>query len=98
MKEKIPGVYRQKKKDDEERTTQGSTAEGAWTGRSTCAVAILRLPSRANIQQQSACTSCCMTQDGIWLEKKPDAKPEAHSAALDGVIDSTDDGRDACSA
>lgn len=26
--------------------------------------------------------------------KKSDAKPEAHSAGHDGVIDSTDDGRD----
>jgi hypothetical protein len=33
----------------------------------------------------------------VWqphaAKKKSDAKPEAHSAAHDGVIDSTDDGR-----
>lgn len=73
--------------------------EVVCNGGSTCAVAIF-FPA-AQYVLRTVCLSFgegAMADVGtVWqpdaAKKKSDAKPEAHSAAHDGVIDSTDDGR-----
>lgn len=96
MKKKNRLLIVRKRKMKRETHGCGTGRRRACNGGSTCAVAHLfpcSAPSMADrivivwpIVGHTVCT-------GLAAQKKSDAKPEAHSAAHDGVIDSTDDGR-----